>query len=169
MGTRGAVGFRLDGDEHIAYNHFDSYPEALGAGVIDFIGHVNADAGWDKLKGLVRELSPIDMDEAPDPEAIARYRTFADTNVGNQRLDDWYCLLRELQGAPMLEAVYQGVMVDYPDEASFLDDTLFCEFAYIIDLDTMELEFRSSRRKGERSTFKLGDPITVKDLLRVSR
>ena len=36
MGTRGILGFRKNGLDKLAYNHFDSYPEELGANVVKF-------------------------------------------------------------------------------------------------------------------------------------
>ena len=35
MGTRGLYGFRKNGVDKTTYNHFDSYPDGLGADVIE--------------------------------------------------------------------------------------------------------------------------------------
>lgn len=37
MGTRGFVGFVIDGQEKIGYNHFDSYPDGLGVDVLSWL------------------------------------------------------------------------------------------------------------------------------------
>jgi len=37
MGTRGSFGFRIKTKDKLAYNHFDSYPDGLGASVCDFM------------------------------------------------------------------------------------------------------------------------------------
>jgi len=37
MGTRGVYGFERDGVKKITYNHYDSYPSALGKDVVSFI------------------------------------------------------------------------------------------------------------------------------------
>ena len=43
MGTRGAWGFLVDGDDsRITYNHFDSYPSGLGANLVKAIGKLLA-------------------------------------------------------------------------------------------------------------------------------
>ncbi|SVD17359.1 uncharacterized protein METZ01_LOCUS370213, partial [marine metagenome] len=34
MGTRGAIGFTIDGQNKLTYNHMDSYPEWLGARIL---------------------------------------------------------------------------------------------------------------------------------------
>ena len=36
MGTRGALGFKINGEYKVTYNHFDSYMEGLGKEVISF-------------------------------------------------------------------------------------------------------------------------------------
>lgn len=40
MSTRGAYGFRIDGQDKITYNHFDSYPDSLGVNLLQWMaGH----------------------------------------------------------------------------------------------------------------------------------
>ena len=43
MSTRGFIGFVIDGTEKIAYNHYDSYPSALGLNVLHWL-HVEPQA-----------------------------------------------------------------------------------------------------------------------------
>ena len=62
MGTRGAIGFRLDGVDKVAYNHFDSYPSGLGADVLtELCGKPN----WEKMKEQVRNLAFLNQDVPP--------------------------------------------------------------------------------------------------------
>lgn len=37
MGTRGLLGFIIRAQRHAAYNHYDSYPEGLGVGIVKFL------------------------------------------------------------------------------------------------------------------------------------
>ena len=73
-----------------------------------------------------------------------------DLNVSTKSLDDWYCLLRKLQGNL---SSYINKVVPYMENGNdFIDDTLFCEWAYIINLDTNKFEVIygwNNRRKAE--------------------
>ena len=133
MSTRGAVGFRVDSVDRIAYNHFDSYPEGLGFDLLQFLRGVG---DWNELSAKVRALRVVTKDEAPSEADRQNLRRFADLSVGNKSLGDWYCLLRDTQGnlAKILEA---GVLID---GSAFLQDSLFCEWAYVVNLDAMTLE-----------------------------
>lgn len=138
MGTRGAYGFRLNETDYIIYNHWDSYPGGLGQSILDQL--LGQDI--DQMREAVAKLQPVnDRTDHPTPELIEKYKSYADTNVGNQDLDDWYCLLRRTQGTiiPFLT----GGVEHYIDGAGFLLDSLFCEWAYIINLDTEMLEIYS--------------------------
>ncbi len=132
MGTRGALGFRLDGQDKIAYNHYDSYPEGLGDAVITFVNYTDRST----LEARVRALRAVTEDSTPTPEDIARLVKFHDSDVSTGSATEWYSLLRDTQGNPenTLEA---GVYVDSSD---FLKDSLFCEWAYIVNLDTQMTE-----------------------------
>jgi hypothetical protein len=143
MGTRGFVGFVIDGTEKIAYNQFDSYPSGLGATVLSWLSTAVSD--MDALRASVRELRVVEDGSTPTPEDIERLRGFANQNVSTQRLDEWYVLLRETQGQPelMLKA---GVI---EDASNFPTDSLFAEYGYIVDLDAGSLEaYRGFQRSG---------------------
>lgn len=137
MGTRGAVGFWVDGEPKLAYNHFDSYPSGLGVDVLDFLRKAEAEKGWAQLREDARAIKCVEDSEAqPSPEDIEQFGQFAVTSVGAQGTNNtvvhtWYQLLRNLQGdlAGYLNA---GVMLA---DNKFVNDSLFCEWAYVVDLD----------------------------------
>lgn len=133
MGTRGAYGFFKDGINKVSYNHFDSYPSGLGAEVMEFIKATPDD----QLGEVFSSIVMVNENDMPTVEQIDQCKKFANLNVGSQRIDDWYCLLREAQGN--LSSLRNGLryMIDNKD---FLADSLFCEWAYIINLDTRKLE-----------------------------
>ena len=61
-----------------------------------------------------------------------------DEGVSERRPEDWYCLLRGSQGEPK---AYLGDGLRYMiDNHTLLESSLFCEWAYIINLDTKMLE-----------------------------
>lgn len=137
MGTRGVLGFRLNGQDKVTYNHFDSYPEHLGTTMVNFAKQVAEDI--ESYKVRVERLTLVDENDPVDEDVLAQARALdlVNKNVGNQSDADWYCVLRGAQGQPETYLIL-GVM---PDWAGFLKDSLFCEYAYIINLDDETLEF----------------------------
>lgn len=134
MSTRGAIGFVIDGDEKLTYNHSDSYPSYLGVRVLDFCRKAN----WSEVREQAARILLVDENKPPTPADVKALVAAGATNlnVSEQSLDDWYCLMREAQGE-LGEYLKLGLM---PDGNSFPLDSLFCEYAYVIDLDANMLE-----------------------------
>jgi len=156
MSTNGAIGFILNGKEHIAYNHSDSYPTWLGERVLKYVRE-NVNGKTDEIKQKVSKLIPVDEDKKPTAEQFDDLIGYMQDGVGGSD-DDWYRLLRGTQGdlEKMLAAKY------YIDYESFLACSIHCEWAYIVNLDTQELEiYRGSNRdknaKGRYAKLDDGD------------
>jgi hypothetical protein len=134
MGTRGVFGFIRGGVEKVAYNHFDSYPDALGSHVLSFIKEYLS-----KLDEIYDNLELVD-DDTVITEEHKKLCTKLDIWNSNVDIgDSWYAMLR---GAQSEGIMYYGKGLKYMvDGHHFLTDSLFCEWAYIINLDTRELEF----------------------------
>lgn len=140
MGTRGSVGFIYKNEVKLAYNHFDSYPDGLGADVVDFIVKVNNEDGWEKFILNGEKLKNIEG-RVTDKNLIERYKKYSNLGVSSKELSDPYCLFREIQGADWLHEMYSGELEHYMLNNKFIKESLFCEYAYIINLDTMKFEF----------------------------
>lgn len=128
MSTRGALGFRLNQTDKITYNHSDSYPSYLGEKVVHWC---RSQTDWKEVKKKVRAMKKTSSkDVNGEKERLCNSLGL----VGGER--DWYWILRDTQGDldKILEAKY------YEDYSRFILDSLFCEYAYIINLDLMELE-----------------------------
>jgi len=135
MGTRGAYGFRKNNEDKLTYNHFDSYPEWLGNEVVDFCKSVSIK----ELNEIYDRIELIDTNNStPTPEQIKKCEPWTDLGVSEQSTSDWYCLLRKAQGNL---AVYKEGIPYMPNHNNFILDSLFCEYAYIINLDDNVLEF----------------------------
>lgn len=135
MGTRGAYGFRSEGKDYLTYNHFDSYPSGLGDDLASQIRAVVASGTTvETLRQQVRDMRVIVRDdEQPTDEERAKFGHLW-SNVSNGH--DWYSLLREMQG-DMGAHLKEGVMID---GNAFIMDSLFCEYAYILNLDDETFE-----------------------------
>lgn len=147
MGTRGVIGFvgTLHNEQFhkVSYNHWDSYPSELGCRVVEYIQSKNS-------KEIRIDCANIELvsegDEPTQEQKVAcSLAETTDTNVGGQTEDDWYCLLRNAQGDLGLFAKI-GYMIDSKD---FLYDSLFCEWAYLLNMDTHELEIYRGSQKEE--------------------
>lgn len=134
MGTRGLYGFRKNNKDKVTYNHWDSYPRWLGNNVLRFInGHT-----IEELENICEKMILVNENDKPTDEQIEKCKKYADLTVSNKGYNDWYCLLRGSQG----DLEPWGEDLDYIiDNHDFIKDSLFCEYAYIINLDTYELEF----------------------------
>ena len=114
------------------YNHYDSYPSCLGRSMIEFIQQYCLE-----LNEIYKNIVLVDEDSQPTAKQIKECKLLADLSVSEQSLNDWYCLLRNAQGNPQLYGQGLKYMIDNKD---FILDSLFCEYAYIINLDTKKLE-----------------------------
>jgi len=136
MGTRGAQGFRIGDKDKVTYNHCDSYPAWLGKNIINFVRSTPDE----ELNEIANKIVLVDGQKKPTKKQIKECQAagLVNTAVASQSLTDWYCLTREAQGDL---SVYKGDFKYMIDSSSFLIDSLFCEWAYIIDIDNMLLEF----------------------------
>lgn len=156
MGTRGAWGFRKDNVDKITYNHFDSYPSGLGEIIKEFI----CKHSIKELKETADRIVLINGKTPPTKAQIKECISFADVNVGNGDLHDWYCLLRETQSNPVAYIKDVRYMVD---NADFISDSLFCEYAYVINLDSNKLEIYAGFQKKPQKNRYFKIPIGKND------
>lgn len=140
MGSRGLYGFYRNGVTKITYNHSDSYPSWLGKKVVDFIRNTSIH----ELNQIFDEIVLIDEDDKPTAEQINNCLPYTNLSVSNQSLDDWYCLMRYAQGNL---GVYKDGLKYMIDSQDFIKSSLFCEYAYIINLDNNTLEIYEGFQK----------------------
>ena len=130
MSTRGAICFVIDGQEKVVYNQADSYPDGLGEDIAAWLrAAVSSEA---ETADAVRRLAAVSGE--PTDEDRVRLAAFRDPRV-NQG-EGWYSLLRQTQGDPAA-ILAAGV---YESAEGFPLDSLFCEWAYVVDFDDRRLE-----------------------------
>jgi len=136
MGTRGLYGFRMNGMDKTTYNHYDSYPDCLGSTVAEFCEQTPVA----EMRDIFSRITLVREDSKPTKEQIVKYAGFCNLDVSHRTAEDWYCLMRNAQGelAWMRDMVGEIHMID---NHRFIEDSLFCEYAYIINLDEEVLEF----------------------------
>jgi hypothetical protein len=156
MGTRGAYGFRKNDQDKVTYNHWDSYPSGLGADVVEFI----QGSSIDEMNQLADKIKLVDGRSTPTEEDLELCKDVTNLSVSNGSTEDWYCVLRETQGnLDILREI--PLMID---SHTFLVDSLFCEWAYIINLDENVLEIyrgfnKEPSDKGRYASLKEPDRV----------
>lgn len=136
MGTRGALGFIVNGVSKFTYNQYDSYPEWLGVRILEWLHSLN-ESSWIDARMMATLLEPVTDETPATPDQIA-YCTengWYNPKVGvPSGHPTWYQLLRETQGDPA--AILRAIR--YEEAGDFVSDTLFCEYFYVIDFDRAE-------------------------------
>jgi hypothetical protein len=131
MGTRGCYGLRKDGLDKLTYNHYDSYPSCLGQSMFDFIQSTSIE----EMKNIFDKIVLVKDNDMPSDEELILWKLTE--KIGTEKFD-WYWLLRDTQGD--LSYYKQDDAKYMIDNQGFIQDSLFCEWAYIVNLDTSELE-----------------------------
>lgn len=134
MGTRGTFGVRVDQKDKLTYNHYDSYPEGLGESVVKDLHNMLQDE--DTYRAKAQALVLVEEDTKPTAEQKELLKPFTDLQVGTQSDEDWYCVLRGLQGE-LKKVLDVGFM---NNSNTFIEDSLFCEYGYIVNFDAQVLE-----------------------------
>lgn len=141
MSTRGLYAIRKGGVDKGTYNHSNSYPDGLGRDIIEFCKLHTIE----ELNTFYLLTNLINSDNMPTPEQIkiCKDNGYANFSVSTGKEDDWYCLLRNLMGNfnAYSRAIDNNQQIFMEDGIDFIKDSLFCEYAYIINLDNETLEF----------------------------
>ena len=120
MGTRHLIAVAIDGEYKVAqYGQWDGYFEGQGVDVLNFLKNVD----YNEFKNQVRNLTWI------TPEDIETI------NDNNNWYKDFPWLSRDA-GADVLDYIVQNNgNIKLKNSIGFAGDSLFCEYAYVIDLD----------------------------------
>ena len=162
MGTRGAFGVIIGEQEKIGYNQFDSYPDGKGIEILSWLNGImqhrrisksmgiepRPDDPMDevaKFRRLAEACRLVDDDTPITDEDCDRLRGFWDTGVSTG--EDWYAMTRDTHGS--LELMLRVGYIY--DSHKFPLDSLFCEWAYIVDFDNEVFEVYEGFQK-ERPT-----------------
>lgn len=164
MSTRGYFGIKKKGELKGSYNHFDSYFSGLGVDLVRTINEIDKEERLAVLDETFDYIKLVDSDTKPNnyQKNICKNANVVDLSVSNRSLDDWYCLLRKVQGD--LKAYINKVVPYMENGNDFIEDTLFCEYAYIINLDTNKFEVIYGWQNRIKKEFDLLD-LKEEDLL----
>ena len=146
MGTRHLVAVQLDGEYKIAqYGQWDGYPEGQGVRVLKFLKETNPDAFIAQLRRL-RWATDEQIEDAWVAAGAVRESSFT-----------------SLEGATILDVVLRAAVPEnllMRDNIGFAQDSLFCEWAYVIDFDTNVLEVYIGFQKAPDFDGRFAGPMT---------
>lgn len=152
MSTRGAWGIKRGDKLIVQYNHFDSYPTGLGKQIVEDLNEWYKDAPEEWIKRLnevLDEVEVIDEEKTPQPtEEQLQYIRDEGINF-DENHKEWFPVLSGLQGRVL--PYLKGFKYFLNTGEDWLEDKLFCEWAYIFNLDNNTLEIN-------------GIPYPIKDL-----
>jgi hypothetical protein len=136
MGTRGLNGWVVDGNVYASYNQYDTYPSGLGRTAVEYVNQLVLNRATQATRDQVRALRKVNDGDKPAADEMAALQRAgrADGNVSSG--DDWYSALRNNQGS--FSAILETGFI--LDSADFAADSLFCEYAYLVNLDNETLE-----------------------------
>ncbi len=144
MGTRNLTVVISNKEVKVAqYAQWDGYPSGQGATIVRFITtHLN---GYSRnTSAFVRKLQNTRF--ISDEEITARWEErgakdgMADMAASERFQARWMTLSRDC-GADVLNYIhYRGGDVELSNQFEFAKDSVFCEWAYVLDLDNEILE-----------------------------
>jgi len=164
MGTRNLTAVIKNGAPVIAqYGQWDGYPEGQGTTVYEFIKHA----------GVARLEANLDKAYWADEEELKAIYSKYQSEEGwmtmeqGQAFSEAYPTLSRDTCAEILSVVANATKrVPLVNEMAFLQDTLFCEWAYVLDLDTRTLKVYAGSDE-PRVEFSLDDfPSTNEEFVK---
>jgi hypothetical protein len=162
MGTRHLTCVVADGEMKVAqYGQWDGYLSGQGQTIVDFISGLSK-ADLKTFRQSVRKCTWIDEKE------IDRRLKSVGSKDGWMTLDqsakwtaNWPELSRDT-GAGILALILERGPLGLQDDSKFAADSLFCEWAYVVDLDAEVLEiykgFQTKKHsRGRFASLKIED------------
>jgi len=149
MGTRHLTMITLNGKRMVAnYGQWDGYPTGQGYTIADFLGGLTK-TRLDSFKKKVAVIKPI-KDAEIEPYWIAcganAGSDFITLDVSDKFRNRYPEFSRDT-GADILWLIHWGIVDKTVLSEDFLKDSLFCEYAYDIDLDKQVVRFYNGGKK----------------------
>lgn len=128
MGTRSLTCVVLDGKFKVAqYGQFDGYPSGQGTTALEIMRNIVNENQLERFKEKVRALSQLTDAELTQADYVSM-------EIGNA-FDEQHPELSRRTGAEILSLVLNSDITCVQIREDFANDSLFCEWCYVIDLD----------------------------------
>lgn len=147
MGTRNLTAVKVDGEYKIAqYGQWDGYPDGQGLTALRFLRSVDLAKFRERVKATrfatKEDFETLQADLDKDEDAFWKKHPELSRDAG----------------AEVLELVMSGASL-LKKQLAFAGDSLFCEWAYVVDFDlgTFEVYRGFNKEKIVEGRFKSGD------------
>lgn len=137
MGTRGTFGFFFRGRFYVVYNHFDSYPQGLGAQIVAEIKNAIRSGDFASWLEKFQGLKIVSYAVPPTPEDAEKLASYSNFQVSHQNPTDWYCLTHKCQFS-LVQVLESGYLLNHVDDNGV---PMWQEYAYIVNFDSNELDY----------------------------
>lgn len=133
MSTRSLMIVTLNKETKVAQQcHFDGYPECRGVEIIEFINSILKSNELEKFKSNISKCSFY-----TDAEIDLLYMKY-ESNINSKKDQEYHVLFGDLCVDLLKLILNSNHGLKLKNSESFVADSLFCEWAYIIDLDKNE-------------------------------
>ncbi len=143
MGTRHMIGVVVDGDFKVAqYGQWDGFPDGQGQKIVDFLLSDRYTGQRETFLAHLRAARFASPEEVKAAWIAAGASPDSDM-VGLDVADKFKAANPQLSrdcGAKVLDYVLLCVAPVLKDSRDFAGDSLFCEYAYVLDMDGERLE-----------------------------
>jgi hypothetical protein len=158
MGTRNLTMVVHENKTKVAqYGQWDGYPEGNGLKVLTFLRGVKLDTFKEKLKNIRFMIEGDDKRLQEFMTSIGCPDGWMNEEQSGKYHKAFPYLSRDI-GADILDLVYESESeIMLRDSTNFAGDSLFCEWAYLVDLDKNKLEVYggfNQRPLGKTQRFK---------------
>lgn len=146
MGTRNLTAVQSDGKYKVGqYCQWDGYPSGQGITILTALRALTPSA----FKQKVDALKQLTADEVHEcwKACGADDSGWVGMDVSDKFKEKYPQLHRDF-GGKIIEAIDSGAVTEVYSDVSFAGDGLFCEWAYVIDLDKNTFEVYSGFGKG---------------------
>lgn len=140
MGTRNLTCVVVNNEYKIAqYGQWDGYPTGQGKTIVDFIKKKYNKEKFLKALEKVSFVTLEEVQEAYVKAGVPKGEQYVSSEQVKKFEEILPAINRDL-GALILEMVQEGAVNKLQNESEFGKDSLFCEYAYVLDLDRDILE-----------------------------
>lgn len=142
MGTRNLTMVISNGETKVAqYGQWDGYPSGNGVIVLDFLHNTNLEEFKKKLNKVIFVNGNKEKEIKKWMKSIGCENGWMNGEQANLYHQKYPYLSRD-NGASILQMIMEGQEDEIwiTDSTDFASDSLFCEWAYLIDLDKNVLE-----------------------------
>jgi hypothetical protein len=139
MGTRHLTMVQHKGEIRIAqYGQWDGYPIGQGKTIVHFIQDSMDINLFKKNIEQIKEISEEDLEKLWIKCGATKGDSMVDLETSS-KFENKYPHLHRDCGANILHYIQNGIK-EVQNQLDFAKDSLFCEWGYIINLDTKKLE-----------------------------